>query len=106
MLRASNLGIWGAWTMATAISGSLALVLAAYFVHIVLPSAYFSSSVGLSGDNLIPHYVVWSVGLLALAGPLIGISQGLVLLALVHYKEWHLWAVASCGGVFVSIVLN
>jgi hypothetical protein len=102
--KAFSFGVWIAWTVSTAVSGGLAFILAAYLVPIILPEAYFSSSVGLTGDNLIPHFLVWLMSLLALASPLIGFSQGLVL-AGAHYKEWRLWAIASSVGVFIAILL-
>ncbi len=105
MLRISSLGVWAAWITATAISGSLALILSAAFVHVVLTDIYFSSSAGLTGDNLVPHYLVWAVRILLFVGPLIGISQGLVLRVFVHYREWLSWTIHSLLGISIAMIV-
>ncbi len=104
MLRRSDWTVWVLWIVVSAISAGLGPVLAAYLAHLLLPDANFAGRAAPTGDDLVPHLLVWLVCLLALVGPLIGVSQGLVLLSAVGYADWFPWTVASSVGIASALL--
>lgn len=106
MSRSTSLFFWVTWVALTSFSGGLALVLAALLVQTILPPSYFATSTGLTGDNLVPHLLIWGCGLLMFLGPLIGAGQSLALWALPTGVSWHRWlGMTSLGGCCALLVL-
>lgn len=87
--------LWFWWVIATGVCGTIGWVLP--LVSLLNWELY-----DFSDDNLIFPLLVLGCEWLIVAGPLLGIGQGLVLRYLLGYKQWWRWILASTVGIILG----